>query len=45
MLNANIGRPVLIKINGECYDQIKKPHFSISMPGAFLFLWRNRSVL
>ena len=38
MLNANIGRPVLITINGGCYDQIKMPHFSIRHQGLFLFI-------
>jgi len=37
MLRVNIEKPILITINGKCYDQIKKPRFSIRYLGLFCF--------
>ena len=37
MLKANIGKHILITINEECYDQIRKPHFSTRYLGLFCF--------
>ena len=37
MLKANIGKHILITINRECYDQIRKPHFSTRYLRFFCF--------
>jgi hypothetical protein len=36
MLNTNIGKLILITINGDCYDRMKKPRFSIRYLGFFV---------